>query len=142
MGHTIHHYYFRIAPRPAGPVRIARLGPGGPSSRAALRLALRPRDGWRRALCPLLRYRVLGYRAVTTRSTCDDVAPAFRRTYSNGSARCRQPATRTPQVRAETRAGRARSRPVVRVRRGRRVATERTSETVCHTPHRRRRANS
>src|SRR5438876_3659228 len=52
MGHTIHHYYFRIAPRPAGPVRIARLGPGGPSPRAALRLALRPRDGLRRAPLP------------------------------------------------------------------------------------------
>src|SRR2546422_4073701 len=38
------------APRPAGSVRIARLGPGGPSPRPALRLALRPRDGLRRAL--------------------------------------------------------------------------------------------
>src|SRR2546428_7470426 len=37
------------APQPAGSVRIARLGPGGPSPRAALRLALRPRDGSRRA---------------------------------------------------------------------------------------------
>src|SRR2546428_3051085 len=33
-----------------GALRIARLGPGGPSPRAGLRLALRPRDGLRRAL--------------------------------------------------------------------------------------------
>src|SRR5881628_676696 len=39
----------RVAPRPAGILRIARLGPGVPSPRAALRLAVRPRDGLRRA---------------------------------------------------------------------------------------------
>ena len=42
------HHKLLEAPRPAG-FWIARLGLGGPSPRAALRLALRPRDGLQRA---------------------------------------------------------------------------------------------